>query len=57
MLFGPLGSAFGARPVIVVGAVVYALTVLLVLSSRSVRDLRRLAVVAGPAPEPVPVAV
>ena len=57
MLFGPLGSAFGARPVIVVGAVVYALTVLLVLSSRSVRDLRRPAVVAGPAPEPVPVAV
>ena len=57
MLFGPLGSAFGARPVIVVGAVVYALTVLLVLSSRSVRDLRRLAVVAGPAPEPVPAAV
>ena len=57
MLFGPLGSAFGARPVIVVGAVVYALTVLLVLSSRSVRDLRRPAVVAGPAPEPVPAAV
>ena len=57
MLLGPLGSAFGARPVIVVGAVVYALTVLLVLSSRSVRDLRRPAVVAGPAPEPVPAAV
>jgi MFS family permease len=56
MLFGPLGSAFGARPVIIAGAVVYGLTVLLVLSSRSVRDMRR-PVVAGPAPsaEPVPV--
>src|SRR5262249_8621758 len=31
MLFGPLGSAFGARPVIVVGAVGLGLTVLLVL--------------------------
>jgi MFS family permease len=57
MLFGPLGSAFGARPVIVVGTVVYGLTVLLVLSSRSVRDMRRPAVVADPAPEPVPAAV
>jgi len=56
MLFGPLGSAFGARPVIIAGAVVYGLTVLLVLSSRSVRDMRR-PVVAGPAPSPEPVPV
>ena len=56
VLFGPLGEAFGARPVIVAGAVVYGLTVLLVLSSRSVRDMRR-APSAKPAlssPEPVP---
>ncbi|HLK01332.1 MAG TPA: MFS transporter [Streptosporangiaceae bacterium] len=41
MLFGPLGEAFGDRPVILAGAGVYAVTVLLVLSSRSVRDMGR----------------
>jgi MFS family permease len=41
LLFGPLGGALGARPVIITGAAVYAVTVLLVLSSRSVRDMRR----------------
>lgn len=41
MLFGPLGEAFGARSVIIASAGVYALAVLLVLSSRSVRDMRR----------------
>ena len=51
MLFGPLGSAFGARPVIVAGAVVYGLTVLLVLTSRSVRNVRR-PKATDPAPSP-----
>jgi MFS family permease len=40
-LFGPLGEAFGPRPVILTSAVVYGVVVLLVLSSRSVRDMRR----------------
>ncbi|NUR08476.1 MAG: MFS transporter [Nocardioidaceae bacterium] len=41
VLFGVLGEAYGARSVIVTAAVVYGLTVLLVLTSRSVRDMRR----------------
>jgi MFS family permease len=41
MLFGPLGEAFGERPVLLTSAVVYGVTVLLVLSSRSVRSMRR----------------
>jgi predicted MFS family arabinose efflux permease len=41
VIYGPLGEAFGYRPVLVVSAGVYLATVLLVLSSRSVRDLRR----------------
>ncbi|GIH15033.1 MFS transporter [Rugosimonospora africana] len=48
LLFGPLGEAFGARPVIIASAAVYALTVLLVLSSRSVRDMRRAVEPANP---------
>lgn len=42
--FGPLGAAFGYRDVLVVSAVVYVVVCLLVLSSRSVRDLRRVPV-------------
>ena len=49
MLYGPLGEAVGARPVIIASAVLYGLTVLLVLSSRSVRDMRR---AVEPAVEP-----
>jgi hypothetical protein len=45
ILYGPLGDAFGYRPVLLVSGVVYLGTVLLVLSSRSVRDLRRVEVV------------
>jgi MFS family permease len=41
MIFGPLGAAFGYRPVIVTSGIVYGVVVLLVLSSRSVRDMRR----------------
>jgi hypothetical protein len=41
ILFGPLGAAFGYRPVILTSAVVYGVVVLLVLCSRSVRDMRR----------------
>jgi MFS family permease len=41
MLYGPLGEAFGYRPVLVVSGCVYLAVVALVLSSRSVRDLRR----------------
>jgi MFS family permease len=46
--FGPLGDAFGYRDVLVVGGLVYLATVLLMLSSRSVRTLGRARV-----PEPV----
>ena len=45
ILYGPLGDAFGYRPVLLVSGVVYVATVLLVLSSRSVRDLRRVELV------------
>ena len=41
VLFGPLGEAFGYGDVLVVSAVAYVGVVLLVLSSRSVRGLRR----------------
>jgi MFS family permease len=46
VLFGPLGEAFGYRDVLVASAVAYVAVVLLVLSSRSVRDLRRVRVPA-----------
>lgn len=41
IVYGPLGEAFGYRLVLVASGVVYLATVLLVLSSRSVRGLRR----------------
>jgi MFS family permease len=47
IIYGPLGEAFGYRPVLVASGCVYLGVVLLVLSSRSVRTLRRTA-------EPVP---
>jgi MFS family permease len=42
LLYGPLGEAFGFRTVLVWSGVAYAAVALLTLSSRSVRDLRRL---------------
>jgi MFS family permease len=39
--FGPLGAAYGYRDVLVVSGVVFAVICLLTLTSRSVRDLRR----------------
>ena len=39
--FGPLGAAFGYHDVLVVSGIAYAVICLLTLSSRSVRDLRR----------------
>ena len=47
IVYGPLGDAFGLRPVMLASGVVYLLVVVLVLSSRSVRDLRRAPVVEG----------
>ena len=44
IVYGPLGTAFGYRGVLVVSGCVYLLVVLLVLSSRSVRALRRVPV-------------
>jgi MFS family permease len=41
IVYGPLGTAFGYRDVLVVSGCVYFVVVLLVLSSRSVRSLRR----------------
>ncbi len=52
VLFGPLGEAFGYREVLVAGALVYLLTVLLVLSSRSVRELGRADDVRRPVSRP-----
>ena len=50
LAFGPLGNHFGERDVLVVSGVAYFLLCLLVLSSRSVRDMRR---IANPAPAQV----
>jgi MFS family permease len=41
LIYGPLGEAFGYRDVLVVSGVVYMFVALLVLSSRSVRNLPR----------------
>ena len=41
IVYGPLGEAFGYQPVLVVSGCTYLGVVLLVLSSRSVRTLRR----------------
>jgi len=46
--FGPLGVAFGYHDVLIVSGIAYAAICLLTLSSRSVRDLRR--VPTGPVP-------
>jgi MFS family permease len=47
LAFGPLGAAFGYRDVMVVSGVAYVVICLLTLSSRSVRDLRRVVVATG----------
>lgn len=41
LLYGPIGEAFGGRDVLVASGLVYAAVALLTLSSRSVRELRR----------------
>jgi MFS family permease len=41
LAFGPLGAAYGYRDVMVVSGCAYAVICLVVLASRSVRDLRR----------------
>jgi MFS family permease len=46
IVFGPLGEAFGYRGVLVVSGAAYLLVTLLVLSCRSVRELRRVPVPA-----------
>ncbi len=49
LAFGPLGTTFGYTDVLVVSGILYLLVCLLTLSSRSVRDLRRVTVA-----EPLP---
>ena len=41
LVAGPLGAAYGYRPVLVVGGIACVVIALLTLTSRSVRDLRR----------------
>jgi MFS family permease len=53
LAFGPLGAAFGYRDVLMVSGIVYAVTVALVLCSRSVRTLPRAALRPD---EPLPAA-
>jgi MFS family permease len=50
LLYGPLGEWFGSEPVLVASAVAYAGICLLVLTSRSVRNLERAASERGPEP-------
>ncbi len=45
LIYGPLGEAFGYRDVLVVSGALYLFVALLVLSSRSVRNLPRSGVV------------
>jgi MFS family permease len=47
LAFGPLGAAFGYRDVLVVSGGAYAVVSLATLSSRSVRELRRVPVSAS----------
>jgi MFS family permease len=41
LAFGPLGAAYGYRDVLIPSGIVYAVVCALALTSRSVRDLRR----------------
>jgi MFS family permease len=47
LIYGPLGEAFGYRDVLVVSGAIYLFVSLLVLSSRSVRNLPRAERVQG----------
>jgi MFS family permease len=49
LMFGPLAAAFGTREVLLVSGVVYLAVALLTLSSRAVRDLRRVSPTSPPA--------
>ncbi|KQW49318.1 MFS transporter [Nocardioides sp. Root1257] len=48
--FGPLAATFGTQDVLLVGGVVYVVGALLTLTSRSVRDLRRVSPVSTTSP-------
>ncbi len=50
LLYGPLGEAFGYRPVLVWSGVAYAAIALLTLTSRSVRSLERTPALTTPDP-------
>lgn len=50
LLFGPLGLAFGIRPVMLVSGVAFIVISLLTLTSRSVRDLQRVTTVSTTSP-------
>jgi MFS family permease len=52
LAFGPLGSAYGYRDVLVTSGLVYAVVCALTLVSRSVRDLRRVPAPGELAPGP-----
>ncbi len=50
LLFGPLGSAFGAQRVVLVAGLAYLAIVLATLTSRSVRTLPRVSTISSPVP-------
>ncbi|MFC6343113.1 MFS transporter, partial [Nocardioides hankookensis] len=50
LAFGPLAAAYGTQDVLLVGGLVYVAITLLTLTSRSVRDLRRISPTSPPAP-------
>jgi MFS family permease len=52
LAFGPLGSAYGYRDVLIVSAVAYAVISVATLASRSVREMRRAPALGVPAPAP-----
>jgi MFS family permease len=50
LAFGPLAATFGTQDVLLVGGLVYVAVALLTLTSRSVRELRRVSTTSEPAP-------
>jgi hypothetical protein len=50
LAFGPLAAAFSTQDVLLVAGVAYLAIALLTLTSRSVRDLRRVSTTSPPAP-------
>ena len=54
LVFGPLGLAFGIQPVMLASGIAFVTIALVTLTSRSVRDLRRVTGVVSTTSAPAP---